>query len=209
MQSKVILALDVTEKKKAVNLANLLCEDVYAIKVNLPIVMENGIEIVKTLSKYSNIICDFKLADVPHMVSMITRKALENGAYGIISHSFPGYDSLSEIVKVSPDMKVFSVVSMSNEGSMQFIDKSMEDLIDISIKAGVYGYVAPGNRYEVLKKIRSKVGKSIIISPGIGAQGGDAQLAVKNGADYVIVGRSIYESADPLGSLNVLNASLS
>lgn len=209
MQSRVILALDVTEKKKAVNLANLLCEDVYAIKINLPMVLENGIDIVRALSRYSRIICDFKLADVPHMVAMIARKAHESGAYGIIAHSFPGYDSLSEVVQVSPEMKVFSVVAMSNEGSIQFIDQCLDGLIDISLKAGVYGFVAPGNRYDILKRIRSKIGKGIIISPGVGAQGGDPQLAVKNGSDFVIIGRAIYDSKDPLGALNMINASLS
>ncbi len=37
-----------------------------------------------------------------------------------------------------------------------------------------------------------------IISPGIGAQGGDEVSAVAAGADYVIVGRKIYQASDPV-----------
>jgi orotidine-5'-phosphate decarboxylase len=35
------------------------------------------------------------------------------------------------------------------------------------------------------------------LTPGIGAQGGKVRDAIKAGADYVIVGRSIYESENP------------
>jgi len=36
-----------------------------------------------------------------------------------------------------------------------------------------------------------------IISPGVGTQGGSAGDTIRAGADYVIVGRSIYQSDDP------------
>ena len=36
-----------------------------------------------------------------------------------------------------------------------------------------------------------------IISPGVGTQGGSAGDTIRAGADYVIVGRSIYQSNDP------------
>ncbi|MBD0299942.1 MAG: orotidine 5'-phosphate decarboxylase, partial [Nitrososphaera sp.] len=34
-------------------------------------------------------------------------------------------------------------------------------------------------------------------SPGVGAQGGDAGQAIRNGADYLIIGRSIVEAKQP------------
>ena len=36
-----------------------------------------------------------------------------------------------------------------------------------------------------------------IISPGVGAQGGSVGGTIRAGADYVIVGRSIYQPDDP------------
>ena len=36
-----------------------------------------------------------------------------------------------------------------------------------------------------------------IISPGVGTQAGSAGDTIRPGADYVIVGRSIYQSDDP------------
>jgi orotidine-5'-phosphate decarboxylase len=36
-----------------------------------------------------------------------------------------------------------------------------------------------------------------VYSPGVGAQGGDAERAIRNGANYLIIGRSIVESRQP------------
>lgn len=207
-ENRLILALDLTEKDRAVKMAQALGEHVYAVKVNWPLVMTAGIGVVSEISKHSKVICDFKLADVPNTVSLITAKAKEHGAYGIITHSFPGADSLAETVKTAGEMRVFSVVSMSNPGSAKFVDPVMDELIDISRDAGVYGFIAPGNRLEILRHIRKKVGDSTILSPGIGAQGGTASSAVSSGADYVIVGRSIYGAKDPVAAAETINSSL-
>jgi orotidine-5'-phosphate decarboxylase len=45
--------------------------------------------------------------------------------------------------------------------------------------------------------MRSIVGDLLILSPGVGAQGGSAADAITMGADLVIVGRSIYGAVSP------------
>ena len=45
--------------------------------------------------------------------------------------------------------------------------------------------------------MRAAVGDLTIISPGVGAQGGDPRAAIAAGADMVIVGRAIYQADDP------------
>ena len=39
--------------------------------------------------------------------------------------------------------------------------------------------------------------KAAIYSPGVGAQGGGAEAAIRAGADYLIVGREITMATDP------------
>lgn len=119
----------------------------------------------------------------------------------MIAHSFVGQDSLRAVVEAAGDMKVFSVVAMSHPpGASDLLNRFHDMLIDISMKAGVYGFVAPpGNNEAVLRQIRARAGGGMkIISPGIGAQGGDEVSAVAAGADYVIVGRKIYQASDPV-----------
>ena len=194
MDNKIIFALDVYDYNIAMELAKNVGDKVFAIKVNWPAILENGIKIVRDLSKYSNIICDFKLADIDNTVSLITDKVREYGGYGIISHSFTGLNSLKAVVKSAGNMKVFSVVSMSQES---YLDSITEELVQTSKDAGVYGLVAPGNRPYYLKKVKELAGGLKIISPGVGAQGGNIVDAMILGSDYVIIGRSIYNSTDP------------
>jgi orotidine-5'-phosphate decarboxylase len=70
------------------------------------------------------------------------------------------------------------------------------------MELGVRNIVAPGNKYERLREYRKWIDESgsemKIMSPGIGAQGGQAEKAVEIGTDYPIVGRAIYLSEDPL-----------
>ncbi len=206
MENKIIFALDVYDHEIAIDLAKNLGDKVFAIKINWPIILENGIGIVRELSKYSRVICDFKLADIDNTNRMITEKARDYGAWGIISHAFTGFKSLKAVVDAASDMKVFSVVSLSQES---YIDDVTDKLIDISKKAGVYGLVAPGNRPENLKMVKELSGDLKIISPGIGIQGGSMLNALMLGADYVIIGRSIYQSANPEETLKTIYKSIS
>jgi len=61
-------------------------------------------------------------------------------------------------------------------------------------------YVTQSAVSHLLGKLRTIVGKLLILSPGVGAQGGSAAEALRNGADFVIAGRSIYQSPDPRGA---------
>ena len=59
-----------------------------------------------------------------------------------------------------------------------------------------------------LKKVKELSEGLKIISPGVGAQGGDIVNAMLLGSDYVIIGRSIYNSLDPLGTLEGFSSSI-
>ena len=72
-----------------------------------------------------------------------------------------------------------------------------DQLAKLAVEVGATGVIAPATRPERIAHVRSIVGNLLILSPGVGAQGGSAVEAVRQGADYVIVGRSIYSDPDP------------
>lgn len=72
-----------------------------------------------------------------------------------------------------------------------------ERMARLAADVGATGVVAPATRPERIRAIRSIIGERIIISPGVGAQGGSAGSALEAGVDYLIVGRSIYEARVP------------
>lgn len=196
----LILALDLTEKERAIAVTNKVASYVDAIKVNYPLVLSCGIEIVKELSSEKYVLCDFKIADIPNTNRLIAKIAFANGASGIIVHAFPGRDSIKAVKDVAENYSgdVFVVVEMSHPGGAEFTAGYGEKFAEIAKDTGARGIIAPATRPERIEKLRKIVGDELLIlSPGVGAQGGNPVQAIHAGADYLIVGRSIYEADDP------------
>ena len=198
-QTRLILALDVTSRAKAVFLVEQLSAYFDAVKIGYPLILSAGIGIVKEISAFSPVITDLKIADIPNTNRLICEAALGAGASGVIAHAFPGKDSLEACAKsvAAHGADLFVVTEMSHPGAEQFMAPLAEQMARLAVDAGAAGVVAPATRPERIKKIRSIIGDRIIISPGVGAQGGSALKALEAGADYLIVGRSVYGAEDP------------
>jgi len=170
-----------------------------AIKVGYPLVLGAGPGMISAISDIAPVIADFKVADIPNTSRLICSHAFEAGASAIIVHGFTGRDSLLECVKTGKEYgrDIFAVTEMSHPGAVDFLQPAAESLARLAVECGASGVVAPATRPERVKEIRRIVGGMTIISPGVGAQGGRASDAISAGADYVIVGRSIYTSDAP------------
>ena len=97
MASRLVLALDEPDPVRACRLAAEVAPFVAAIKINYPLVLSSGLEIVTTISKFTKVICDFKVADIPNTNRLIAESVFKAGAQGIIAHAFPGPESLRVI----------------------------------------------------------------------------------------------------------------
>jgi len=193
----LILALDVMDRGKAVNIAEEVADYIYAIKIGWPLVMAAGMDIVDLLSQIKPVICDFKVADIPNTTKLIVRGAREHGATGIIVHGFVGRDSIKAAVDEAGRMKVYVVAEMSHPGALDFMQKHTDEIVLMAKDVGAAGLIAPATRPERIAHIRSLAGDMEILSPGVGAQGGSAREAIKAGATHIIVGRRIYEANEP------------
>ncbi len=196
-RSRLILALDETDENKAIQIAEQVKDLVDAIKVNWPLVLSTSPDIVTRLSKLAPVVCDFKVADIPNTNRLIVREAIKLGATGVIVHAFTGRDSVSAAVKEAGDKDIYVVTEMSHPGGQEFTALLAEEFAMIAVESGAAGVIAPATRPDRIRKIRSIVGGLSILSPGVGAQGGSASSAISMGADFVIVGRSIYEDPRP------------
>ena len=71
------------------------------------------------------------------------------------------------------------------------------------------GAIVSSKSLQAITQVRKILGRDrLILSPGVGTQGGDAGRAVKAGTDFAIVGRSIIEAADPPQALQTFNRSM-
>lgn len=202
--SRIILALDVYEREEALKIARETKDYLWAIKINWPLILGSGLSIVKELKEETKlpIIGDFKVADIPNTNRLIAKKAFEAGVDYIIVHGFVGRDSVEAVME---EGKAIIVVEMSHEGAKQFIQPITDELIELANELNPFGVIAPATRPERVRDIRKKLDRSIkILTPGVGAQGGKALEALKAGADYIIIGRSIYKSDNPRESAKVI-----
>ncbi|GFO96543.1 orotidine 5''-phosphate decarboxylase, subfamily1 [groundwater metagenome] len=198
-KTRLIAALDVKDKSQALSISKDIEFYVDAIKVGYPLVLESGMGIIGMIAEFAPVIADFKVADIPNTDRLICEEAFEAGASAVTVHGFTGRDSLMECVKTGREHHgdIYVVTEMSHPGALDFLQPAAYELARLAVECGASGVVAPATRPERLREIRRIVGDMTIISPGVGAQGGSAAGAIRAGADYVIVGRSIYNSKAP------------
>ena len=196
----MILALDVTNREEALKIAEDVQEFVDAIKVGYPLILATGLGIIRDLAEFAPVIADFKVADIPNTNRLICEQIFEAGADAVIVQGFTGRDSLEACIEVASEYgkDVFVVSEMSHPGGAEFLQKAAKAIAKMALELGAFGLVAPATRPERVKEIRKIIGdKLTIISPGVGAQGGKASDVISAGADWVIVGRSIYKAESP------------
>ena len=196
----MILALDVSDREEALKIAEEVSEFVDAIKVGYPLILATGLGIIRELTEFAPVIADFKVADIPNTNRLICEQVFKAGADAVIVQGFTGRDSLNACIEVASEYRksVFVVSEMSHPGGAEFLQAVGEAIARMAAEAGAFGLVAPATRPERVKRIREIIGdKLTIISPGVGAQGGKASDVIAAGADWVIVGRSIYKADSP------------
>lgn len=197
--SGLILALDVLDKKKALKIVEETRASLDYAKVGYPLILSAGLNIMEKISELMPVIADLKVADIPDTNELICREAFRNGAKGIICHGFTGRDSLESCIDVSRefDGDIYVVADMSHPGASAFFPDISAKICDLSVELGAEGIVAPANRPERLKKIKKRIKGLKLLSPGVGVQGGSIRDAIFAGADYLIIGRSIYMDKNP------------
>jgi orotidine-5'-phosphate decarboxylase len=145
------------------------------------------------------LIADFKVADIPNTNRLIAEQVFSAGFSAIICHGFPGQDTVQACVETAHanDGECYVVAEMSHPGATRFFHGGIaEQIAHMAADCGADGIIAPATRPERVKILREIIGSRKIYSPGVGAQGGNAQ-AVAAIVDGIIVGRAIYEAKDP------------
>ncbi len=143
--------------------------------------------------------------DIPTIVEDQVKLAADAGIDAFIAAPLgSGPKSLEAFVRTSLDCEIVPIIvlEMTHPMASAYLaaDAGASILLQ-SLEMGVGCFVAPANnpgRITYYRDLARHNGKRIrIFSPGVGPQGGGPDTAVKAGADFVIIGRSIYEAPDP------------
>lgn len=217
---KVILANDYDysvknlESKTIQNIKKLnpfLC----AIKLNfhllLPLSAKQISKITKTAHNFGlQTIADIKLNDIGNTNRVTTEKLWELGFDAVIANPIMGLDSLKNLVKSShkKEKGVITLCHMSAPEAKLSYDMEVklgkkQQLYQLFLKwaleSKVDGIVAGATFPEIISFCKKQAGKKLnIYSPGVGTQGGKINEVLQSGTDYLIVGRTILNSKDPV-----------
>jgi orotidine-5'-phosphate decarboxylase len=204
-KSRVILALDTIKSREfdleqARSFVQSVERYIVGVKLGLPAFANLCQETKRLIQSFPELpfIADWKLADVPHTNRLVTQKLLKLGFSATIVHAVVGEDSLKEVKSVADEHSagVVGVVAMSNSGAST-LNSLFDTLLQKCVRAGIKCFIAPATFPDIIRKIKQSVEECVVLSPGVGAQGGDSKLAVSAGADFLIIGRSITDSENP------------
>jgi orotidine-5'-phosphate decarboxylase len=190
-----------------------------AVKINHHLVLPLGIfEGVKQLVEQIHgqeliTIMDAKVNDIGATNHVIAEYYYAAGFDALIANPFVGWDEgLKPLFEVSKRVNrgVILLCYMSHKGAIEGYGQTIIDsetgektlqYLSFAKKAlewGADGVVVGATYPEKIKEIKQILGQKVsIYSPGVGAQGGAAETAVKAGANYLIVGREIIMASDP------------
>ena len=230
--SNLILALDFPPNEphellsQSINLLKEVHSFICAVKVNhhlvLPLGLFNGVQRMVGLAHDLGLptIMDCKINDIGDTNRVIGEFYYDAGFDAVIANPFVGWDEgLQPVFEVAKRKRkgVILLVYMSHKGATEgygqkTIDPKTRKLtsqylvfaekaLSWNADGVVVGATFPEKVEEVYSVLRERVP---IYSPGVGAQGGDIEAAVAAGARYLIVGRTITLTKDPVNTAKLL-----
>ena len=227
--SRIILANDyypVNKKTVSQTIQNIktLHKFLCGIKLNfhmlLPLGKKEIIRINKAAHQYGlQTIADIKLNDIGN-TNQITSKILwDFGFDAIIVNPIMGIQSLKKIIAEAHklDKGVIALCHMSSpEAELSYeinVKKSKYNgyeplwsaFLKQAISTGADGIIVGGTYPKIINQCKKISGKKLdIYSPGIGKQGGNAKKVIANGSDFLIIGRTILDSKNPVRTVKQL-----
>lgn len=230
IKEKIVLALDVDSIEQAKQLISELKDYVGIFKVGLQMYTGNGYEIFKFM-KEENIkfFFDVKLHDIPNTVAKASENIVRNGASFFNLHTMGGEEMMKqasdaarkaaqELGHEKPTILGVTVLTSISEQCLQqelkIPYKPNEYAINLALsakRAGLDGVVA--SVWEA-KKIKQVCGKDFkVLCPGIRPEWSNKNdqkrlatpsLAIKEGADYLVIGRAVTSANDRLKAIQMI-----
>ncbi|QIQ41605.1 MAG: orotidine-5'-phosphate decarboxylase [Buchnera aphidicola (Aphis urticata)] len=225
---KIIIALDFNDKKDAMKLVDLLNPDVFYLKIGKEMFTMLGKKFIHELHQLGfNIFLDLKFHDIPNTVFNATKAAADMGIWMLSIHASGGKKMLTSAKKALQSFKTrplligvtvltsFTRTDLKDIGIQIPLQDYILILSKLSSDCGLDGVVCPGKEAEKIKLLCGN--KCKIITPGIRCVNDSTfdqnqiitpKQAKKFPIDYIVVGRSITSSKNPIKKLNFIIQSM-
>ncbi len=223
---KIIVALDSDNLLKSIKLVRILKDEAYAFKIGYEFFLNFGLDGYNKIKKISsNIFLDLKLHDIPNTVNKGLKAIKKLNPIMTTIHISGGDDMMKASLIKNNRTKILGVsilTSLDNKQTKKFYNESKIRLLVTKFvkeakKNNLDGVVCSPKE---IKYIRHQVEKNfLIVTPGIRINNIEnskddqkrtlsPQEAIKKGASFLVVGRPITKSKNPLKTIKLINRSI-
>tara|TARA_B100001063_G_scaffold185493_1_gene175343 strand:+ start:709 stop:1398 length:690 start_codon:yes stop_codon:yes gene_type:complete len=228
MNKKIIVALDLDNINKAVKIVKELKKEAYAFKIGHEFFYNFGINGYKKIySICPRIFLDLKLHDIPNTVQKGLKAILKLNPIFTTIH-ISGGDEMQKIsaLKCNKKTNILGVTVLTSLDEKQTLKYYKEKKINILVKK--FANYAKKNKLSGLvcspleiSIVRKEVGEGmILVVPGIrpekkpkGQKDDQKRIltpkeAIDLGADFLVIGRPVIKSKNPLKTIKKINQSI-
>ena len=229
MENKIIVALDFNSSSQAVEFVDALDPKLCRLKIGKELFTAAGPNLVETMIKKEfDVFLDLKFHDIPNTVANAVKVAADLGVWMLNVHISGG----STMMKSAKDAIIshggckpiligvtvltsISSAELSEIGINNDLKDQVVQLAKLAYQSGLDGVVCSAEEAKLLRN--SMPADFILVTPGIrreqDAVGDQKRVitpsqAIRNGSDYLVVGRPITQAASPSAALAAFNSEI-
>jgi orotidine-5'-phosphate decarboxylase len=216
----LIVALDFDSAKVADALVNALGDNAGFYKVGMELFAAAGMDYVRNLTgRGKQVFLDMKYYDIGETVRRAVSVAAKSGATFLTIHAVGQVMRAAIEGRGDSNMKLLAVTVLTSldesdlrqMGHQSTVSELVAERVGQARQIGIEGIVASPLEARAIRKIAGP--ETILVTPGVRSRGtaqGDQKRiatpaeAVKDGADYLVIGRQVTRAADPVAALTAI-----
>ena len=226
--SRIIVALDFSSERQVLDFIAQLEPSMCKLKVGKELFTLAGPSLVRQLTdKGFDVFLDLKFHDIPNTVARACKVAVDMGVWMLNVHALGGRNMLLaarealEGIENRPLLIAVTILTSMGQQDLQEIGLSgnPEDnvlrLAALTHDAGLDGVVCSSREVSSLRHAQGDT--FTLVTPGIRPAGSDAgdqkrimtpTDAIQAGSNYLVIGRPITQSRNPVQTLETINAEI-
>lgn len=227
MDDRLIVALDVPNALAGLELADRLGDSVGFYKIGLGMLTGGGLALANELKseRGKRVFLDMKLFDIGATVEAAVRGLAQFDLDFLTVHGDPHVVRAAKEGAAGKDLKILAVTILTSLDRAD-LDAGLirdGDIAEIvttraarAFEAGADGVIASPREAALIRALPQAAGR-LIVTPGVrpaGSASGDQKrietpaTAIANGADHIVVGRPVWQAADPKAAAEAILAEL-
>jgi orotidine-5'-phosphate decarboxylase len=218
-RDRLIVALDMASIEEAEDCIGKLGDRVLFYKIGLELICAGGLALAERLAGEGRLVfVDLKLHDIPNTVERATAQISRIGATFLTVHGYPQTMRAALEGGAGSPLRILAVTALTSASDDDLAEAghmlSVRALVSrraVQAEAiGVHGIVSSATEVSML---RTDGRRLTLVCPGIrpGTSESNDQKriatplrAIRDGADYIVVGRPITRAADPRASAEAI-----